>query len=442
MGDILTRLALAATLALLGFPITVYAQVTPESTPNLPSVSDQIWVQNIATSVTLPVATGGDAPLTYSVVGSLPTGVTFALSTRILSGTPSVLQNTTTYTYKVRDATGDEASDEFTIAVEADTTPSLTATNDQTWTKDTAVSLTLPAASGGNSPLTYSLGGTLPTGVTFDTSTHVLSGTPSAAHANATYTYKVRDADGDEASDEFTITVAAVPDKIDSVSVSQIYDHNQSLELVWGGAPNLNNSPFTRYDIDYCDIYASNAGACWSRFTSTVESDTKLGVSIAQAGAWSWTSEARFRIRAVNAVGEGPWSDVAELDPPLLPSVPEQCWAKDDTVSLTLPAASGGETPLTYSLTGTLPTGVTFTAGTRVLAGTPSALQNATSITYRLICRIDVCWMRTRRRGSYGSTTLSRHSHCGGTQAIDGLDSGRHQNHRQALSVRPRLVAV
>ena len=385
MGDILTRLALAATLALLGFPITVYAQVTPESTPNLPSVSDQIWVQNIATSVTLPVATGGDAPLTYSVVGTLPTGVTFALSTRILSGTPSVLQNTTTYTYKVRDATGDEDTDEFTIAVEADTTPSLTATNDQTWTKDTAVSLTLPAASGGNSPLTYSLGGTLPTGVTFDTSTRVLSGTPSAAHANATYTYMVRDSDGDEASDKFTITVAAVPDKIDPVSVVQTYDHNQSVDLVWGGAPNLNNSPFTRYEIDYCDIYHAAHDSCWARRTSTVESDTKRNVFFATMGAWSWISEASFRIRAVNAVGAGPWSDVAELDPPLLPSVSEPCLVKDKLVSLTLPAASGGVTPLTYSLKGTLPTGVTFTPGTRVLAGTPTALQNATSYTYEAL---------------------------------------------------------
>ena len=92
--------------------------------------------------------------------------MSFNTATRVLSGTPAT-QTAASYTYKVEDSDGDEASDVFTIAVEDDSTPTLAATSDQTWVKSNAVSLTLPA--GGNSPLTYSLAGDLPTGVSFNT---------------------------------------------------------------------------------------------------------------------------------------------------------------------------------------------------------------------------------------------------------------------------------
>ena len=44
------------------------------ATPTLSDVAAQSWVKGIAKTVTLPEASGGDSPLTYSVVGSLPSG--------------------------------------------------------------------------------------------------------------------------------------------------------------------------------------------------------------------------------------------------------------------------------------------------------------------------------------------------------------------------------
>ena len=60
----------------------------------------------------------------------------FTASTRVLAGTPSATQDETTYTYTVRDADGVEDTEEFTITVEEDTSPTLTATSDQSWFKD------------------------------------------------------------------------------------------------------------------------------------------------------------------------------------------------------------------------------------------------------------------------------------------------------------------
>ena len=50
--------------------------------------------------------------------------------------------------------------------------------------------------------------------------------------------------------------------------------------------------------------------------------------------------------------------------------------------ALTLPAASGGGGALTYSLTPALPAGVTFTESTRLVSGTPTAVQAKTAYTY------------------------------------------------------------
>ena len=51
-------------------------------------------------------------------------------------------------------------------------------------------------------------------------------------------------------------------------------------------------------------------------------------------------------------------------------------------VSLTLPEGAGGVGTLTASLTGTLPSGLSFTASTRVLAGNPSVVFDVATFTY------------------------------------------------------------
>lgn len=176
--------------------------------PSLSGASDLSWVQGLTNSVTLPAASGGDAPLTYSLAG-LPAGGSFAPATRVLSGTASAAEQcATTYTYKVRDANGDEDTEEFTLAV-TNATPALGSVSDESWLTDIHASITLPEATSGGAPLTYSLEGTLPTGVSFTASTRLLSGTPSTEQSAAAYTYKVRDANGDQADEQFTFAVSA-----------------------------------------------------------------------------------------------------------------------------------------------------------------------------------------------------------------------------------------
>ena len=86
--------------------------------------------------------------------------------------------------------------------------------DDQTYTAGTAIDpLTLPEASGGDGTLSYSLSPDVP-GLSFDTGTRELTGTPTAAGAyNMTYT--VTDADGDTDTLSFIVTVEAAEEEDD-----------------------------------------------------------------------------------------------------------------------------------------------------------------------------------------------------------------------------------
>ena len=108
-----------------------------------PKVYFTVGVQE--TSDPLPVATSGDAPLTYTVAG-LPDWLTFDQATRTLSGTATVSDGGANYQYQVTDADGDVDTLTIKIAVRPTAAAGLVAeTGDQstslTWSnpKDAGV---------------------------------------------------------------------------------------------------------------------------------------------------------------------------------------------------------------------------------------------------------------------------------------------------------------
>ena len=159
--------------------------------PSLPTIFSQSATVGTPFSLTFSAATGGDPPLTYSLSGE-PSWLT--LSGFTLSGTPDA-----TGTHQVRitveDFDGDTDFRAFiiTVSAAADLTPSLPAIANQTATVGTAFSLTFTAATGGDTPLSYSVSGN-PAWLTL--STRTLSGTPTATGTH-TVIVTVEDDDGD-----------------------------------------------------------------------------------------------------------------------------------------------------------------------------------------------------------------------------------------------------
>jgi YD repeat-containing protein len=175
--------------------------------PTAPSVTAPLAKQNQAYSLTLPVFTdaNGDA-LSYSV-SNLPAGLSFNATTRTISGTPTG-SGAATVTYSANDGMGGTASMTFTLTVEANTAPVAPSVGTQSGATGAAVYVTLPAFTDANyDTLSYSVGN-LPTGLSFNASTRVISGTPTAV-GNWTVSYSATDGRGGTASTTFAFAISA-----------------------------------------------------------------------------------------------------------------------------------------------------------------------------------------------------------------------------------------
>jgi Putative Ig domain/Galactose oxidase, central domain len=151
-----------------------------------------------------PTSSGG-AIDSYAVSPSLPTGLSLDTKTGIISGTPSAITATASYTVTATNVTGSTtASLSITIT---DLAPSdLTYSDDPAvYTQGTAIPANSPISAGG-AVLSYSVSPTLPLGLSLNTTTGVISGTPTAITAAASYTVTATNSGG-STSTSLSITV-------------------------------------------------------------------------------------------------------------------------------------------------------------------------------------------------------------------------------------------
>ena len=103
--------------------------------------------------------------------------------------------------------------------------------------------------------------------------------------------------------------------------------------------PATNNSPLTRYDTERCFDYALQPCPIEGEFAGNT---TQVKHDFGSRNIWDvnfW-----IRIRAVNLIGAGPWSDKVYFNAPTV-NIPDQTWVEDIAVSVTLPAATNGVAP-------------------------------------------------------------------------------------------------
>ena len=178
----------AFTLTVAGVLIIATANPLPGATVGTP------YNLNFALDVV-----GGIAPFAWSIAGgALPAGIALNSTTGALSGTPTTA-GTFTFTVSVTGG-GQTATQSLTITV----APIITTATLPNATVGTPYSQTLTA--GGSGTFTWSVStGALPGGITLNSTTGALSGTPSAPGA---FTFTVSVAGGGQtATQSFTITV-------------------------------------------------------------------------------------------------------------------------------------------------------------------------------------------------------------------------------------------
>src|SRR5207245_1270004 len=171
--------------------------VNPTSLPN--------GTVGMAYSQTI-VASGGTSPYTYATTsGSLPAGLSLTGSTGVLSGTPTTAA-TSNFTITATDSASRTGNRAYSLAIGSAVTVTLTPTTLPNGTVGTAYSQTI-VASGGTSPYTYATtAGTLPAGVTLNSSTGVLSGTPTTA-ATSNFTITATDSASHTGSRAYGVTI-------------------------------------------------------------------------------------------------------------------------------------------------------------------------------------------------------------------------------------------
>ena len=180
-------------------------------------IGAQNYTAGATVNRTLPAATGGADPLTYTLM-PIPDWLTFDAADRILKGAPTTSSPAVTLTYAVTDANSIMAMQTFTVTVNAalgfDNAIIPIPDPAYTYTIGTTTSLTLPPTRGGTTPLTYTLTPTdsIPDGLTFNVTARTLAGMPTKATATAVVlTYAVTDANAAAVSLTFMVTVNVGP---------------------------------------------------------------------------------------------------------------------------------------------------------------------------------------------------------------------------------------
>jgi len=185
-------------------------------------------------------ASGGTAAYAYSIAsGILPTGLSLVPATGVISGTPTAA-GTYAFTISALDSRGCAGSAAYSITISCPAISITTATASPAVTQYVAYSTSL-SVTGGTAPRTWSIvGNPLPTGLSINASTGVISGTATGAPGAYTITVQVLDTYACAASKVFTLNLACPVMTITPATLPggiQYQAYSQTLTATGGTTP-------------------------------------------------------------------------------------------------------------------------------------------------------------------------------------------------------------
>jgi hypothetical protein len=299
--------------------------------------------------------TGGLAPYTWSLTSpaSSNDGLTIKSSTGALTGSPTAT-GTFILSVTLADSSGLTVTNQFTLSVY--TALSVATTSLPNGTVGTVYPQQTLQATGGQPSYHWSITvGTLPPGLTLNSATGAITGTPTSG-GSYSFTVSVTDNQSNTATAKLSITISGTtititPATLPAGTVGTAY--TQALTATGGTAP------YT---------WSTTAGALPAGLTLS-SSGTITGTPTAAATS-SFTVQA---IDANQATGTQALSITIAAPPLTITTASLGNGTVSAAYAQTL-AASGGTPPYTWSLSsGTLPAGLTLNASTGAISGTPTA---------------------------------------------------------------------
>ena len=346
------------------FSLTVNAPVTATQ-----AVASTTLTQNkAATSFTPVTGSGGTGTLAHSVSPSLPTGLSISASTGAITGTPTVTSTATTFTVTITDAVGATATNTFTLTVNSAVTATQSAASTSLTANHAATAFIPVTGGGGTGSLSYGVAPGLPAGLSMDTTSGRISGTPTSASATTTYTVTVTDTNGATASNTFTLTVngtVSATTVIASKGLTVNHAVTSFTPVTGGGGTGA---------LSYTVSPTLPAGVAMN-----VNSGSISGLPTATSGAQTYTVTVTD---SVGATASATFSLAVNSNVTASTSIVSTTLTQNRAAtSFTPVTGGGGTTPLTYTVSPSLPAGLSINTTSGAVTGTPTVTSAATSYT-------------------------------------------------------------
>jgi hypothetical protein len=322
-----------------------------------------VYCQGTTITNNNPSNSGGTAT-SYSVSPALPAGLSFNTTTGVISGTPTASAAAANYTVTATNSCGNTTR-AVNITV---TTPPISVSysaNPVAYCAGAAITANNPSFTGG-APTTYAVSPALPAGLTLNTGTGVITGTPTTATAAADYTISGSNACGNFPPVLVNITInPPAPSGLNYTSNTVSYCVGTSIS---NNSPGSSGGPVVSYSVS-----PALPGGLSIDGTTGVISGTPTGAVAAADYTVTATNGCGFTTRLVNiTVTTSPLSiSYATSTAVYCPNVA----IPSNNVSFT------GGAPTNYSVSPALPVGLSINTTTGAITGTPTATTAAANYT-------------------------------------------------------------
>jgi hypothetical protein len=339
----------------------IVVTVNDSAPSSLSYTSPNVFTKNVAITPLSPSVSGG-AVVSYSIAPALPFGLNFDTVSGVISGTPSVVSGSSTYTVTATNS-GGSTSFGIVITVNDSAPSSLSYTSPNVFTKNVAIAPLSPSVSGG-AVVSYSIAPALPFGLNFDTASGVISGTPSVISGSSTYTVTATNSGG---STSFGVVITVNDSAPSSLSYTSpnVFTKNIAITPL---SPSVSGGAVVSYSIAPALPLGLNF-------------DTVSGVISGTPSVISGSST--YTVTAINSGGSTSFGIVITVNdsaPALLSYTSPNVFTKDVAIAPLSPTVSGGAV-VSYSIAPALPLGLNFDTASGVISGTPSVISGSSTYT-------------------------------------------------------------
>ncbi|MFW3533626.1 putative Ig domain-containing protein, partial [Staphylococcus caprae] len=335
-------------------------EVVDKTAPTVTAIKDQIQEVNTPIDSITVEATDNSGQAVTNKVSGLPDGVSFDSETNTISGTPTKV-GSYPITVTTTDAEGNVTTTNFTIKVVDTTKPMVTSIKDQTKEVNTAIdSITIEATDNSGQAVTNKVSG-LPEGVSFDSETNTISGTPTKV-GNYPITVTTTDASGNKTETKFTIKVVDEIAPTVKAIANQTKEVNTSIDTIKIEASDNSGQPVTN------KVSGLPTGVTFDSETNTISgTPTKFGsypITVTTTDASGNETETKFTIKVVDTTK------------PMVTSIANQTKEVNTSIdSIKIEASDNSGQVVTNKVSG-LPDGVSFDNETNTISGTPTKVRS------------------------------------------------------------------